>query len=98
MYAQDLADFVFYAMNNFSAMPTMLNIGLGKDVLINDYYKVIAEAVGYKGGFTHDLSKPSGMRQKLIDTSKLQDFGWHAPTSLKQGIEKTYIYYLELQA
>ena len=97
MYAQDLADFVFYAMNNFSAMPNMLNVGLGKDVLINDYYKAIAEAVGYKGGFTHDLSKPSGMRQKLVDTTKLQDFGWHAPTSLEQGIEKTYTYFLELQ-
>jgi GDP-L-fucose synthase len=98
MYAHDLADFVFYAINNFLAMPTILNVGLGKDVLINDYYKAIAEAVGYKGGFTHDLSKPSGMRQKLVDTSKLQDFGWNAPTSLKQGIEKTYTYYLELQA
>ena len=97
MYAEDLADFVFYAMNNFLAMPTILNVGLGKDVMINDYYKVIAKAVGYTGSFKHDLSKPSGMRQKLVDTRKLQDFGWYAPTSLKQGIKKTYTYYLELQ-
>ena len=95
MYAEDLADFVFYAIANFNAMPNMLNVGLGTDVSINEYYKIIADVVGYTGDFVHDLSKPSGMRQKLVDVSKLSEFGWQAPTALKSGLQQTYQFYLE---
>lgn len=98
MFASDLADFVFYALDHFDAMPQMLNIGLGSDITINDYYQVIAGVVNFEGGFEHDLSKPSGMRQKLVDTRLLKKFGWQAPTSLKNGIEATYQHYLELQS
>jgi GDP-L-fucose synthase len=97
MFAEDLADFVFYALANFDAMPNMLNVGLGVDVSINEYYKLIADVVGYQGEFVHDSEKPSGMRQKLCDVTKLQAFGWQAPTSLRSGLEQTYQFYLEQQ-
>lgn len=95
MFAEDLADFVFYAIGHFDAMPNMMNVGLGTDVSINEYYEIIADVVGYQGEFVHDLSKPSGMRQKLCDVSKLHTFGWQAPTSLRCGLEQTYQFYLE---
>lgn len=94
MYAEDLADFVFYAINNFEKMPQNLNVGLGTDYTINEYYQAIAEVVGYTGKFKHDLSKPVGMKQKLIDDKKLKKFGWHFKTELKAGIKKTYEFYL----
>jgi len=94
MYAQDLADFTYYAIENFEKMPQNINVGLGRDYTINEYYKAIAEVVGYKGEFLHDLTKPVGMKQKLIDDTKLQSFGWKYKTSLKDGIKKTYEYYL----
>jgi len=95
MYAEDLADFVYYALENFENMPQNINVGLGHDYTINEYYKAIAEVVGYDGEFVHDLSKPVGMKQKLIDDTKLQKFGWHYKTSLSDGIKKTYEYYLK---
>ncbi len=95
MYAEDLADFVYYAIENFESMPQNINVGLGHDYTINEYYKAIAEVVSFEGDFVHDLSKPVGMKQKLIDDSKLQNFGWKYKISLKDGIEKTYEYYLE---
>ena len=58
--------------------------------------KKISDA--YKGEFTHQLSKPSGMKQKLIDINNLSKFGWHHQTSLKQGIKSTYDYYLSIGA
>ena len=95
MYAGDLADFVSYAIEHFDTMPQNLNVGLGHDYTINDYYTAVARVIGFNGKFKHDLSKPVGMKQKLIDDSLLKSFGWSAKTSLEDGIEKTYKYYLE---
>lgn len=95
MYAADLADFVYYALEHFESMPQNINTGLGTDYMINEYYKVIAEVIGYKGDFIHDLTKPVGMKQKLIDDTMLQKFGWSYKTSLVDGIQKTYDYYLK---
>lgn len=95
MYAADLADFVYYALENFESMPQNINAGLGTDYTINEYYTAIAEVIGYKGNFIHDLTKPVGMKQKLIDDTKLQKFGWSYKTSLNDGIQKTYEYYLK---
>ena len=94
MYAEDLADFIYYALDNFEKMPQNINVGLGHDYSINEYYEAIAKVIGYEGVFVHDLSKPVGMRQKLIDDSKLKAFGWEHKTSLQEGIRKIYNYYV----
>jgi len=95
MYAGDFADFVFYALTNFDAMPQNINVGIGRDYTVNEYYKKIAEIVGYNGEFVHDLSKPTGMKQKLIDDSKLRVYGWRPKVSLELGLRKTYEYFLD---
>jgi len=95
MYAEDLADFIYYALENFEKMPQNINVGLGHDYTINEYYKAIAKVIGFKGEFVHDLTKPIGMKQKLINDSKLTEFGWSHKTSLEDGIKKIYKYYLE---
>lgn len=95
MYAEDLADAVFYALENFDRMPDMLNIGLGHDFSINEYYEAVSTIVGFKGSFEYDLTKPVGMKQKLVSTEKLEDFGWKHRYSLADGLQKTYQYYLE---
>lgn len=95
MYAEDLADFIYYALENFEKMPQNVNVGLGHDYTINEYYQSIAKVIGFNGEFIHDLTKPIGMKQKLIDDSKLKEFGWSYKTSLEDGIKKIYKYYLE---
>lgn len=94
MYADDLADFIFYAINHFEEMPQNLNVGLGTDHSINEYYRTIADVIGFTGQFKHDLSKPVGMKQKLIDDQQLKAFGWSYKTELAIGIKKTYQFYL----
>lgn len=93
MYVEDLADFIYYAIENFDQMPQNINVGLGHDYTINEYYKTIAKVIGYEGEFIHDLSKPIGMKQKLIDDTKLKAFGWNHQISLEDGIKKTLHYY-----
>ncbi|MBC8212891.1 MAG: GDP-L-fucose synthase [Gammaproteobacteria bacterium] len=94
MFAADLADFIFYAIENFEKMPQNINVGLGHDYTINQYYQQIARVIGYQGEFKHDLSKPVGMKQKLIDDSRLKQFGWRYKTELSAGIQQTYDFYL----
>jgi len=94
MYTADFADFIYYAIDNFEVMPQNINVGLGHDYTINEYYQKIADTVGYQGKFTHDLSRPTGMQQKLVDDTKLKAFGWQPQTTLEQGIQKTYDYFL----
>ena len=93
MYAGDLADFIFEAILKFEKLPQNINVGLGLDYSINEYYIAIAKVIGYRGGFINDLTKPIGMKQKLIDDSNLKKFGWKYKTSLNEGIKKTYEYY-----
>lgn len=95
MYAGDLADFVFYSIARYKSMPQNINVGLGHDYTINEYYQTIAKVIGFQGEFVHDLTKPIGMKQKLIDDTKLQTFGWRYKTSLTEGIEKTLKFYME---
>lgn len=94
MYAGDLADCIVHAITNFDTLPQVMNIGLGYDYTIDEYYKIIASALGYHGKLVHDLSKPVGMTQKLVDIGKLRKWGWKAETSLEIGIAKTYEFYL----
>lgn len=95
MYAPDLAGAVFRAAEGIEALPELMNIGLGHDHSINDYYWTVAEVIGWKGSFTHDLTKPVGMAQKLSDTTRQTDWGWQSATPLQEGIAQTYHFYLE---
>lgn len=94
MYAGDLADCLINALQNFAKLPEMMNVGPGRDRTVDDYYAAAAAVIGYSGTFVHDLSRAAGMRQKLVDITRLTAFGWRAKTDLQAGLEKTYEFYL----
>ncbi|MDB6176254.1 GDP-L-fucose synthase [Paracoccus sp. Z330] len=98
MYAGDLADAVMRAVADPESLPATLNIGLGQDHSINDYYAIIAKVIGWDGRFTHDLTRPVGMKQKLLDVSAQKAWGWSAPTALEDGLRATYEFYLQEQS
>lgn len=93
MYAGDLADFVLFACDNFDKLAQNTNVGLGFDYSINDYYQAIADVIGFDGSFEHDLTKPVGMKRKLVDVSFLQGMNWKPKTNLADGIKKTFEYF-----
>lgn len=95
MYASDLADFITYAIDRFDDLPQRMNVGPGTDYSINEYYRAIAEVVGFDGQFMHDLDKPVGMARKLLDVSLMKGFGWSPPTNLTAGIQQTYDFFLQ---
>jgi GDP-L-fucose synthase len=95
MYSGDFGSFVNYALSNFEGLPTVMNVGLGFDYSIEDYYKVVADVVGWNGQFHFNLDKPVGMMRKLVSSELLFEFGWKHTTDLKQGVELTYKFYLK---
>ena len=94
MYAGDLADAVMKAASDIESLPELMNCGLGHDHTINAYYETVADVIGWDGEFTHDLSKPVGMKQKLCSTDRQDGWGWTAPTTLRDGVKMTYDFYL----
>ena len=96
MYAADLAEAIFRAADDMVGLPSQMNIGVGQDHTINDYYATVARVIGWEGTFTHDLSRPVGMQRKLSDTSRQTAWGWQPKISLEEGIAKTYAHFLEI--
>lgn len=94
MYVGDLADFVAQHIERIDELTDVMNVGLGQDYSVREYYDAIRRVTGYEGEFEHDLSKPVGMKQKLVDVSRQRALGWMPSTSLEDGLRKTYDYFL----
>lgn len=75
--------------------PCFVNLGTGVDVTIRELAESVATVVGYSGGIVFDTSKPDGTPRKLQDVSRMTSLGWQAKTSLREGLERTYAWFLE---
>lgn len=95
MYAEDLADFIKFALENYEQLESFTNVGLGYDYSILEYYQAIAGVIDFKGGFHFNLDKPSGMKRKLCSIEKQNSLGWSPKHSLKQGLSITNDYYIK---
>ena len=93
MYIKDFIDFIGFSVKNFEVLPKILNVGTGKDYTIEEYYQMISKVIDYKGRFKYDLSKPSGMKRKLLDVSKSKKLGWKSRYTIQSGIQETYEYF-----
>jgi GDP-L-fucose synthase len=95
MYAGDLADAIVSAIRNFETLPNYMNLGLGHDYTINEYYEAAASVMGYKGAFLYDTTKPVGMARKLVNIDRQLNWGWQSKSNLSSGIRNTYEFYLK---
>ncbi|PQJ81088.1 GDP-L-fucose synthase family protein [Polaribacter glomeratus] len=94
LFVDDMAEAVVYALEN--KLPEYLyNVGSGKDITIKELAETIQKAVGHQGEIIWDATKPDGTPRKLMDVSKMKEMGWQYSTELKEGIEKTYAWFLE---
>lgn len=94
LYVDDLAQACVFLMERYSSDET-INVGYGEDIAIRDVAQTVADVIGFTGTITNDLQKPDGMPRKLMDSGRINALGWQASTSLKDGIAKTYAWYLE---
>lgn len=87
LYIDDCVDAMLrLAEANFSGR---VNVATGEQSTINRLAEVVRSAAGLEGAIQHDLSYPSGQRERLFDTSTVRSRGWRPRHSLEEGIEKT---------
>jgi len=94
LYVDDLADASVHLMLNYDG-EQIVNVGVGEDVSIKKLAQLVGEIVGYKGELVFDTTKPDGTPRKLLDVSRLHALGWKAKIGLREGIERTYRWYVE---
>ncbi|MBD2260601.1 GDP-L-fucose synthase [Pseudanabaena sp. FACHB-2040] len=94
LYVDDLADALLFLMQHYNE-PQFVNVGTGDEVSIKELALTMKAVVGYEGELVFDADKPDGTPRKLLDVSRLHEAGWQAKTSLKEGIEKTYGWFVE---
>lgn len=95
LYVADFAQFLAQALERFDSLPRWMNVGVGADHTIHEYYSAVARVVGYEGEFEFARDKPTGMRRKLLDCSVLERWGWRASTPLPEGIAAAHRFLLE---
>ncbi len=103
LYVDELASAVYFIMglsddvfvSGAGSEPlSFFNIGSGKDLSIRALADRVADAVGYTGRISWDLTKKDGTPRKLLDVSRLKAFGWSPQTGMVEGIKQTYAWYL----
>ena len=97
LFVDDLADALLFLLENYDD-PETINVGSGQESSIADLAKLIADVVGFEGDIEHDLTKPDGTPRKMLDSTRLHNLGWNASTGLREGIEKTYEWFLAHQS
>jgi len=90
LHVDDLADACYFLLQNYNEQG-LVNIGCGTDVSIKELAELIVAEVEYEGDLVFDTSKPDGTPRKLMDTSKINKFGWIQSIDLKIGIKKTVL-------
>jgi nucleoside-diphosphate-sugar epimerase len=102
LYVDDMAQASLFVLeldeknykSNTKPMLSHINVGTGKDVTIKELAETIKEVVGFNGKLSFDATRPDGAPRKLIDVSRLSNMGWNYTINLKEGLEKTYEWYL----
>lgn len=97
LHVDDLGDAVVHLTEHYSDSG-IVNVGVGTDVSIRELAELVKDVVGYEGEIVNDTSKPDGTPRKLMDVSRLSELGWQAKTSLRDGIESTYAWFLANEA
>jgi GDP-L-fucose synthase len=97
LYVEDLAKACLKLMADYDDS-VAINIGSSQELSITDLAKTIADVIGYKGKIVLDSSKPNGTPRKLLNSGKIHLLGWEAQIDLRNGIEKTYDWFINNNA
>ena len=93
LHVNDLADAILF-MSSQKSDENLFNVGSGEEITILELAELIGEVIGFEGKFIFDENKPNGTPRKLLDSSKINSLGWKAEIGLRDGLIKTYDWYL----
>ncbi len=94
LLSDDLAEGLVILMNNYDEVEH-INIGPGYETSIRELAEQLKEITGFEGELVFDTSKPDGTPRRYLDTSKVNALGWKSKTSLRNGLQKTYDWFMQ---
>ncbi|MEO8659463.1 MAG: GDP-L-fucose synthase [Bryobacteraceae bacterium] len=98
LYVSDAAEGIVQATEHYSK-PQPVNLGTGIEVPIRELAQSIARVTGFEGKFVWDATKPNGQQRRCLDVSRaIKEFGFHAKTSLEDGLRRTVEWFLANQS
>lgn len=92
LYAPDLADFICFSLDNFEALPEVMNVGSGIELSVKEMHQHMAKIIGYTGELKHDMDKPVGRLRRYLDLHHQQRLGWSPKTPFEEALALTYDY------
>jgi len=93
LHVDDLAEACYRCMISYDS-PEILNIGTGEDITIKELTELISNIIGYDGKIEWDVSKPNGTPRKVLSVDKIKSIGWSPKIGIREGIQKTYQWYI----
>jgi len=93
LHVDDLASACVLLLEQYDS-PEIINVGCGEDISIRELAELICDVVGFDGELTWDANKPDGTPRKLLDVTKLRALGWKPSIPLRDGIARTYEWFL----
>ncbi len=88
-YVEDVAEYLVQVVGKLNSLPPVMNLGLGHEYSVREYYDFVCKEFSYNGSITPNLTQPEGMQQKLMDSSLARSHGWNPKTEIKNGIRIT---------
>ena len=96
VYSEDIADACIALLTGYTDNLSLpLNLGSDDDFSIRELAEKIAKIVGYTGTIGCDTSKPDGAPRKLLDSTRIHNFGWKPKVDFDAGLKSTYEWYLQ---
>ena len=94
LHVDDLAAACLFLLESYDS-PEIINVGCGEDISIRELAELICDVVGFKGELAWDTTKPDGTPRKLLDVSKIHALGWQHRIGFRDGIARTYEWFLK---
>ena len=93
MHVKDLVDAIVFCMHRIENIPTIINIGTGKDHSIFEIYKMAAKIMKIECDWTFNKKMPTGMRRKVLNVKLINGLGWHSKIDIEKGLRSTFDFY-----
>ena len=89
LFVDDFADACIFFMKK-KTKESFINIGNGIEKSITGFAKFIMKKLKVKLKINYDISKPNGMKRKILDLSISRKYGWVSKTSLNKSFDLVY--------
>ena len=93
LHVDDLASACVLLLQQYDS-PEIINVGFGEDISIRELAELICDVVAFDGELIWDKNKPDGTPRKLLDVTKLRALGWRPSIPLREGIARTYEWFV----